>query len=101
MRPRLLRARIVSLFSLFLVLVISSARGQPVVVQIFNPNWNITLTDAGYSDWLYDNTPGFEGREYLSSAWWMPFFPGAALTLSSLGFNLLGDGLRDILSRQR
>lgn len=34
-----------------------------------NPNWNITLTDAGYSDWLYDNTPGFEGREYLSGEW--------------------------------
>ena len=34
-----------------------------------NPNWNITLTDSGYSDWLYDATPGFEGREYLSGEW--------------------------------
>lgn len=34
-----------------------------------NPNWNITLTDFGYSDFLLDNTPGFEGREYLSGEW--------------------------------
>lgn len=34
-----------------------------------NPNWNITLTDSGYSDFLFDNTPGFEGREYLSGEW--------------------------------
>lgn len=38
-------------------------------VTLFNPNWNITLTDAGYSDFLLDNTPGFEGREYLSGEW--------------------------------
>ena len=34
-----------------------------------NPNWNITLSDFGYSDFLLDNTPGFEGREYLSGEW--------------------------------
>jgi hypothetical protein len=42
-------------------------------VTLANPNWNITLTDYGYSDFLLDNTPGFEGREYLSGEW------GAAL----------------------
>jgi hypothetical protein len=34
-----------------------------------NPHWNITLTDYSYSDFLLDNTPGFEGREYLSGEW--------------------------------
>ena len=34
-----------------------------------NPHWNITLSDFGYSDFLLDNTPGFEGREYLSGEW--------------------------------
>lgn len=34
-----------------------------------NPHWNISLTDYGYSDFLLDNTPGFEGREYLSGEW--------------------------------
>jgi peptide/nickel transport system permease protein len=38
-----------------------------------------------------------EGRTYLSRAPNMMFFPGAAIFLMVLGFNLLGDGLRDVL----
>lgn len=38
-----------------------------------------------------------EARAYIRSAWWMPLFPGAAILLTVLGFNLLGDGLRDAL----
>lgn len=37
------------------------------------------------------------GREYMPNWWWMATFPGAAIFLLGLGFNLLGDGLRDIL----
>lgn len=37
------------------------------------------------------------GRSYLPDWWWYSFFPGAAIFLTVLGFNLLGDGLRDIL----
>ena len=37
------------------------------------------------------------GRNYISSAWWMSFFPGAAIFLTVLGINLFGDGLRDAL----
>jgi peptide/nickel transport system permease protein len=33
----------------------------------------------------------------LSGFWWLAIFPGAALTLTVLGFNLLGDGLRDVI----
>ena len=36
---------------------------------ITNNNWEIQLTDFGYSDYLFDQTPGFEGREYLSGEW--------------------------------
>ncbi len=46
----------------------SPAAGQGALT-LANPHWNITLTDAGYSDFLLDNTPGFEGREYLSGEW--------------------------------
>ena len=35
------------------------------------------------------------GREYLRHEWWIATFPGLALAISALGFNLLGDGLRD------
>lgn len=38
-----------------------------------------------------------EGREFVLSAWWIPFFPGAAIVLTVLAFNLLGDWLRDHL----
>jgi peptide/nickel transport system permease protein len=37
-------------------------------------------------------------REYLlSGEWWLSVFPGAAISLTVIGFNLLGDGLRDRL----
>ena len=48
-------------------LLVAGASAQPLTLA--NPHWNITLTDAGYSDFLLDNTPGFEGREYLSGEW--------------------------------
>ncbi len=38
-----------------------------------------------------------ESRAFIRSAWWMPFFPGLAILLTVLGFNLVGDGLRDAL----
>ena len=37
------------------------------------------------------------GRGYLREAWWVATFPGLAILVTVLGFNLLGDGLRDIL----
>jgi len=39
----------------------------------------------------------FEMQSYLFSQWWLPIFPGLAITITVLGFNLLGDALRDIL----
>src|SRR5262245_1417888 len=36
-----------------------------------------------------------EGRQFLASAWWVATFPGVAIFLTVLGFNLFGDGLRD------
>uniref|UniRef100_UPI0033421C36 ABC transporter permease n=1 Tax=Paracoccus sp. TaxID=267 RepID=UPI0033421C36 len=37
------------------------------------------------------------GKAYLTSAWWLAFFPGIAIVLLVLAFNLLGDWLRDVL----
>ncbi|MGH7101163.1 MAG: ABC transporter permease [Acetobacteraceae bacterium] len=39
-----------------------------------------------------------EGRQYLHQAPWMIVAPGAAIALTAIGFNLLGDGLRDALN---
>jgi peptide/nickel transport system permease protein len=41
-----------------------------------------------------------EGRTYLETAPWMSIFPGLAIMLAVLGFNLLGDGLREVLDPQ-
>ena len=37
------------------------------------------------------------GRQYLLDQWWVPTIPGIAILIVSMGFNLLGDGLRDVL----
>jgi len=36
-----------------------------------------------------------DGQQYYTTAWWFIFFPGAALLLTTLAFNLFGDGVRD------
>jgi peptide/nickel transport system permease protein len=52
-------------------------------VQPPTPSWGNMLASA---------------REYLlSGEWWLSVFPGAAISLTVIGFNLLGDGLRDRL----
>jgi peptide/nickel transport system permease protein len=38
-----------------------------------------------------------DGRDYLSDAWWIATIPGAVITLTILGVNLVGDWTRDIL----
>lgn len=43
-----------------------------------------------------------EGANYIvSGEWWMAIFPGAALMLAVFTFNLMGDGLRDLVDPQR
>jgi len=38
-----------------------------------------------------------DGRSYLVDQWWISTFPGLFIALVVLGFNLLGDGIRDIM----
>ena len=46
------------------------------------PEWGLMIASA---------------RAYLQLAWWLPTFPGLSIFLVVIGFNLLGDGLRDAL----
>ena len=48
--------------------------------------------DASWGQMLSDATPIFD------TAWWFMVFPGVALLLTVLAFNLLGDGLQDALN---
>jgi peptide/nickel transport system permease protein len=38
-----------------------------------------------------------ESQRYLPSGWWISLFPGLAILVTVLGFNLLGDALRDVI----
>ena len=38
-----------------------------------------------------------DGQKYLTDAWWVSFFPGVAIVLTVMGFNFMGDWLRDFL----
>ncbi len=62
---------IIPLFCAFVLGVLfgTSNKVSAGEMTLINPDWTITLTDAGYSDLLFDQRPGFEGREYLSGEW--------------------------------
>jgi peptide/nickel transport system permease protein len=47
-----------------------------------DPDWGLTIA---------------ESRQYLPEFWWFATFPGLAILITVLGFNLLGDGLRDLV----
>ncbi len=51
-------------------------------VQPPTPSWGTMVAD---------------GRNHLLGAWWLSTFPGFAIVLTVLSFNLVGDGLRDAL----
>jgi peptide/nickel transport system permease protein len=62
------------------VLVESSLSFLGLGVQAPQASWGNILTD---------------GKEYIQFAWWLSLFPGLAILITVLGYNLLGDGLRD------
>jgi peptide/nickel transport system permease protein len=41
------------------------------------------------------------GRDYMRDAWWVTTFPGAAVFVTVLAFNFIGDGLRDAVDVRR
>ncbi|HXX39351.1 MAG TPA: ABC transporter permease [bacterium] len=38
-----------------------------------------------------------DGEDYLATAWWIATLPGAAIFVTTIGFNYLGDGIREVL----
>lgn len=42
-----------------------------------------------------------DGRNYLATSWWLATFAGVGILLTTLGINLLGDWLRDVLDPHR
>jgi peptide/nickel transport system ATP-binding protein len=77
----------------------------PVVVQATADMGTAILALAGLSFLGLGAPPGTaewglmisESKNYIFSAWWYPVFPGIAIIVTVMAFNLLGDGLRDVL----
>ncbi|MGC9075523.1 MAG: nickel transporter permease [Candidatus Bipolaricaulaceae bacterium] len=78
---------------------------SPVIVQGTLSMGGIILTAAGLGFLGFGAQPPTpewglmvsEGRNFMPQAWWVSTFPGLAIMITVLGFNLLGDGIRDIL----
>ncbi len=74
-----------------------------IVIATMDIPWAIlyeaTLTFLGFGDPMSSSWGVLlqRGQEAIRTAWWIMTFPGVALLITSLGFNLLGDGLRDAL----
>ena len=64
------------------ILVESALSFLGLGVQIPTPSWGNILT---------------AGKNYMDYAWWLTFFPGMAILVTVLGFNMIGEGLRDVL----
>ena len=75
----------------------------PLLVQATLTAGDVVLTASGLSFLGLDAQPPLaewgammaEGRNFLGVATYLTLFPGAAITVTALGLNLLGDGLRD------
>lgn len=78
---------------------------QPLIVQATMDTGGVLLTAAGLSFIGFGPPAGAaewglmiaKGQMYLTSYPWMTVFPGVAILLTALGFNLVGDGIRDIM----
>jgi len=78
---------------------------SPVIIQATLSMGGIILTAAGLGFLGFGAQPPTpewgvmvsEGRTFMPHGWWVSTFPGLAIMITVLGFNLLGDGIRDIL----
>lgn len=78
---------------------------SPIIVQATLDLGFVILTAASLSFIGFGVPPGepewgrmiADGRQHMRTAWWVITFPGVAILLTVLGFNLLGDGIRDVL----
>ncbi len=81
----------------------------PLIVQVSLDVGGVILTASALSFLglgAQDPTPDWglmvsEGQPYFTTAWWVLTFPGIAILVTAFAFNLLGDGLRDLLDPKR
>jgi peptide/nickel transport system permease protein len=81
----------------------------PILVQASLDVGGVILTASALSFLglgAQDPTPDWglmvaQGQSYFTTHWWLVTFPGLAILLTAVAFNLIGDGLRDVLDPHR
>jgi peptide/nickel transport system permease protein len=81
----------------------------PVIVQISIDAGGVLLTAAAISFLglgAQDPTPEWglmvsQGSGYFTTQWWLATFPGIAILITAMAFNLIGDGVRERLDPKR
>ena len=78
-----------------LVIIIGSALVPAAILAEAGLTFPGLGLDPGEPSWGQDL--GAEARIYFREHWWLPIFPGLALSLTVLSFNLFGDAMWDVL----
>jgi ABC-type dipeptide/oligopeptide/nickel transport system permease subunit len=91
--PRILRAHVLPNLTNTIIVMASLEVARMIILESF-------LSFLGLG--IQPPTPSWggmlgEGRVYMLTHWWLAAFPGAAIFVTTLGINLFGDGLRDVL----
>ncbi len=81
----------------------------PLIVQVSLDVGGVILTASALSFLglgAQDPTPDWglmvaEGQNYFTTDWWVVTFPGIAILVTAFAFNLIGDGLRDLMDPKR
>jgi peptide/nickel transport system permease protein len=102
-------ARVIDLSTTHIILreILPNAM-QPVIVQVALDASVAILIEAGLG-FLGLSDPNmvswgqllFSAQDYMSQAWWMSVFPGAAICVAVIAFNLFADGLNEMTDARR
>ena len=74
-----------------IVVVMTTQIGYMIIVESSLSFFGMTGSTIS---WGWDIS---QGRDYLSTAWWITSMPGIAILITVISFNILGDWLRDVL----
>lgn len=95
--PRIIRAHVLPNLLNTIIVMASLEVARMIILESF-------LSFLGLG--IQPPTPSWgamlgEGRVYMLTHWWLAAFPGLAIFITTLGINLFGDGLRDVLDPHR
>jgi len=90
-RPPIVFRHIIPNILTTIVVVMTTQIGYMIIVESSLSFFGMTGSTIS---WGWDIS---QGRDYLSTAWWITSMPGIAILITVISFNILGDWLRDVL----